>query len=47
MGVRNPVGQAVGSARVVGDIAADGADLLTRRIRSEVKAGPMQVPREI
>src|SRR5690606_2815746 len=33
-----PLGEAVGTARVVGDVAADGARLLGRRVRCEVEA---------
>src|SRR5690606_24383997 len=33
-----PLGEAVGTARVVGDVAADGARLLGRRVRGEIEA---------
>ncbi len=38
MGVGDPVGKAMRAARVVRDVAADGADLLARRVRGEVES---------
>src|SRR5690606_31772344 len=47
VGAGDPVGEAVGPARVVGDVAADRAGLLARRVRGEVQPVRGERPGEV
>ena len=47
MGIGDAVGEAVGASGIVGDIAAERADLLARRVGGEVESLGPQLLREV